>query len=1763
MTSTPNTGNTGNNVTISGNLSDNVGVVWARLHYEPIYAIKSHSSPVDFLLGNVTLTIADNFVGTITYSIEAKDARGNATNTKLYMMEITDDDNPIITLSADIPDSVTVNFPSISLNGNCSDNVSVDKVILTYTTYNVSLSPSSPATCTLVNGNYWFINLTFDKDCEGSITYTVTVYDKANNIDSVTGVVGVDTKLPMGTLTITGYDKGGVENTIKTATRDVTLKIEFKDAGSAIISNNIDLSKPNELVNLTTSPYIGSWTLTSGDGEKRVYVKLIDSFGNSIVVWDNIVLDTEGPDAYSISINQGAEFTKEKEVVLNLLANQTTSKMKIWGDINTIDWTDYKPIYTVTLQGDDGTKTVYAKFRDDVENESQEVCDSIILDTSPPAGNILINGGVPYTNNISVLLSLTGTDTTSGVEKMILSNTQITGDPNGWSWQAFDTPKHWVLAPGDGEKTVYMRLKDRAGNVSEVITDTITFDTMGPFGTITIDFGGVKDAKFATSTSVTLTITCEEAGTRTITAFISNDDSFPAPVTMVTLDTITTSNISWELKGGLEEGYRTVFVKFVDQIGNGYLAADSIILDTKAPTNIHITINDGDKYTKSKTVTVTLSADSTTKKMYISGDVEGDGINTWIDYSPNPQVTLTSGDSMKTVSVKFKDEAGNVSVEISDFIYLDTTPPNAQFTVSTDVADQDQLIVFDASSSMDTITTTLGLDELIYTWSFGDGHFASGKKVSHSYKDVGEYKVELTVADVLGWNGSITKVVTVTDKTAPIISEVTGDVDTTTGDDVTIKVKVIDNESIISVKLYYTPIDGEETELSGIFNPAFGSTYTRGTFTIPVANDKIGNIVYYIVAEDNKNNKTREPQNGTYKIAVGDDEKPTISYITEDKLAGNSKGSLTIEATVTDNVKVKEARLYYTDFTRKGISIQSSGNPMDIVGNEATGVVPIPYDRVGSIIFWVEVWDTSDNKERSKDYHINVYDDVSPIGSVKINNDAGTTNSRDVTLVISGEDNIGIEQVMIKDSLGNELGWMNWQNFAGERSWKLGGDKEIAATETYVTVTVNFKDEEGNTGIVTDTIFLDTQGPTEISVLINKGAFKMSENTLAREYEKYTVPQDAGSITLNYGPVLWVRGVWEKEAGEKNFYSGVDVIDEEVYIKKAGAGYVDVQNKGITHVSGVYKGGDKSKNWYDNWFNAQKGRIYLIEGITEGTYTIDYTFNGLSSVVPVVETITLDSQQTEFYVRYAPVVFVKGIYGNPAGTGTNYYTGGKFDLRNGKISLSSPVPITDTYYVHYERTGTKDKLGSCYESRSRVVYLGTNIRSTSTVVVTYVYENPNPYKVVELDLRGTGASSYYVSVGDNDFTYPDKVGTFTDPLNAYATTTVEIDTVVDVNKIYVKFVDSSWNEKIVHSSIEFDKEPPKCRVEILDPENDNDGYTSFSTVTLKIETTDEDVEEMWIANFIGEEQNPFSKGSIIVPYDVIYKGWELYQSDVDGLKSVVVKFIDDGGNVSEVTAEHPIMYRRLPESRITYIGTSGVVGHLDMGSKTFACMLELPVGAINNPATFTVNSFTPPPLLNINVVPFTGWEIKPSMQFAKPATLTIAYSDLDNNGCVDQMKILEKDLAIFYYDESRKGWVKLGGEVDKERNCVSVQITHLCMFVLGTGEGIPRILPSTLFGDFKVKFNPYNPKEDGETEFSFELGRPADVTIKVYDTAGDLVATVANEERRQGGKRESIKWSGRKTDGGKYLKPGLYVFQIRVKADGESIIKTGLIAIVR
>jgi len=102
---------------------------------------------------------------------------------------------------------------------------------------------------------------------------------------------------------------------------------------------------------------------------------------------------------------------------------------------------------------------------------------SFMFDSMQPANlSIYLNNGDEYTRSNKVILSLQAEDIGSGVSQMTFST-----DNCEWSdWVPFCNEINFTFPANDGEKTVYFRVKDYAGNIAEPVQGTIYLDTTAP-----------------------------------------------------------------------------------------------------------------------------------------------------------------------------------------------------------------------------------------------------------------------------------------------------------------------------------------------------------------------------------------------------------------------------------------------------------------------------------------------------------------------------------------------------------------------------------------------------------------------------------------------------------------------------------------------------------------------------------------------------------------------------------------------------------------------------------------------------------------------------------------------------------------------------------------------------------------------------------------------------------------------------------------------------------------------------------------------------------------------------------------------------------------------------------------------------------------------------------------------------------------------------------------------------------------------------------
>lgn len=116
----------------------------------------------------------------------------------------------------------------------------------------------------------------------------------------------------------------------------------------------------------------------------------------------------------------------------------------------------------------------------------------------------------------------------------------------------------------------------------------------------------------------------------------------------------------------------------------------NLILDTTAPAGLSLKINDGAAYTTSTSVTLTIGTTDTPTTGYqmkiwgING-VATEAAATWETYATSKAVTLTTGDALKTVSLKVRDTVLNESTIVTASITLDTALPIVTISSGPDV----------------------------------------------------------------------------------------------------------------------------------------------------------------------------------------------------------------------------------------------------------------------------------------------------------------------------------------------------------------------------------------------------------------------------------------------------------------------------------------------------------------------------------------------------------------------------------------------------------------------------------------------------------------------------------------------------------------------------------------------------------------------------------------------------------------------------------------------------------------------------------------------------------------------------------------------------------------------------------------------------------------------------------------------------------------------------------------------------------------------
>lgn len=106
----------------------------------------------------------------------------------------------------------------------------------------------------------------------------------------------------------------------------------------------------------------------------------------------------------------------------------------------------------------------------------------------------------------------------------------------------------------------------------------------------------------------------------------------------------------------------------------------NLVLDTLAPQGLAVKLNNGSQYTTSKNISLSISVSDTSTSGYqmkvwgIDGASSEDNA-TWETFAATKSIALPTGDGLKTVYVKVRDDVCNETAAASATITLDTSVP--------------------------------------------------------------------------------------------------------------------------------------------------------------------------------------------------------------------------------------------------------------------------------------------------------------------------------------------------------------------------------------------------------------------------------------------------------------------------------------------------------------------------------------------------------------------------------------------------------------------------------------------------------------------------------------------------------------------------------------------------------------------------------------------------------------------------------------------------------------------------------------------------------------------------------------------------------------------------------------------------------------------------------------------------------------------------------------------------------------------------------
>lgn len=445
--------------------------------------------------------------GTRTLRLWAMDSSGNVSSTASTVVVYYSTAVPNLTISS--PAANSYNTGSFTLSGTCDGSVA---------TISLSGDVSSPATLACqTNGTFAGTVTTTSGDGVKHLSLSQT--NAYNNTGTASVDVTRDTSAPAVTFSSPAGDVVSSTSVIVTGTCETGAS-----ASSSLVFSGDIVGSPvtRATACLSDGTFSQSLTFTSGDGSKNLTAKQTDKAGNTGSANASAVLDQTGPTITLVATPTGAIKGGSSAIVQFQVTEThiTTSQSfsidysldngSTWTSAGTVASTA-GPLSSASFSSSitfPSTDTTQAKIRvtgaDSLGNSSTSLNSSTFsIDSTPPTiTSFVLAGGLTSVALPNIAFTMAASDT-SGIGYYRMSESSTFVDSN---WISYSSSGHFSLSTVNGSKTVYAWVKDSVGNISSVVSRSISLDFGNP--PVLIVTSPAAGATYSVGTSVPISWTC-------------------------------------------------------------------------------------------------------------------------------------------------------------------------------------------------------------------------------------------------------------------------------------------------------------------------------------------------------------------------------------------------------------------------------------------------------------------------------------------------------------------------------------------------------------------------------------------------------------------------------------------------------------------------------------------------------------------------------------------------------------------------------------------------------------------------------------------------------------------------------------------------------------------------------------------------------------------------------------------------------------------------------------------------------------------------------------------------------------------------------------------------------------------------------------------------------------------------------------------------------------------------------------------------------